>query len=55
METHPHEQLSHAVLAWLDVNLQRCDVIHMHEWGGLAVHIATAAHLRQLKPGMLAT
>ena len=51
IETHPYEQLSHAVLAWLQQNLGRCDVVHAHEWGGVFVDAITANAYRQLKPG----
>ena len=51
METYPYEQLSHAVLAWLQQNLARCDVVHAHEWGGVFVDAITANAYRQLKPG----
>lgn len=30
----------------------RCDIIHVHEWGGAFVDLVTAVHLRQLKPGL---
>ncbi|KAK9907269.1 hypothetical protein WJX75_000339 [Coccomyxa subellipsoidea] len=52
VETHPYEALSHAVLAWLDKNLDRCDLVHVHEWGGVFVDIITSAAYRQLKPGL---
>jgi hypothetical protein len=54
VETHPYEALSHAVLAWLDKNLDRCDLVHVHEWGGVFVDIITSAAYRQLKPGACA-
>ena len=53
VETYPYERLSHAVLAWVDANLHRCDVIHGHEWGGVFVDLATVLHLRQARPGAL--
>lgn len=52
METWPYEQLSHAVLAWLEQHKASCDVLHVHEWGGMAVDIITANHYRQIKDGM---
>ncbi|KAK9805857.1 hypothetical protein WJX73_008965 [Symbiochloris irregularis] len=52
VETFPYERLSHAVLAWLQENPQRCDVLHGHEWGGAFVDVITAVHFRQLRPGM---
>ncbi|KAK9821580.1 hypothetical protein WJX81_008053 [Elliptochloris bilobata] len=52
VETFPYEQLSHAVLAWLQQNLGRCDVVHAHEWGGVFVDAITANAYRQLKPGL---
>ncbi len=51
VETYPYEQLSHAVLAWLDQNLHRCDIVHAHEWGGVMVDVATVMNLRQARPG----
>ena len=51
VETFPYEALSHAALAWLEANLARCDVVHVHEWGGVFVDVITAAAYRQLKPG----
>ena len=51
VETHPYEKLSHAVVAWVDENLDRCDVIHTHEWGGVFTDLATLVNFRQLKPG----
>ena len=47
VETYPYEQLSHAVLNWVGENLDRCDVIHGHEWGGSFVDLITASHFRQ--------
>ena len=47
VETYPYEQLSHAVLNWVSENLDRCDVIHGHEWGGSFVDLITASHFRQ--------
>ena len=52
METYPYEGLSHAALAWLKSNLALCDVIHVHEWGGVFVDVITASAYRQLKPGV---
>ena len=49
VETYPYEQLSHAVLSWSDENLQACDVIHGHEWGGSFVDLITATHFRQAR------
>lgn len=51
VETHPYEALSHAVLAWLEQNQARCDVVHAHEWGGVFVDVITSVAYRQLKPG----
>ena len=51
VETHPYEKLSHAVVAWVDENLDRCDIIHTHEWGGVFTDLATLVNFRQLKPG----
>ena len=51
METYPYEGLSHASLAWLKSNLDKCDVVHVHEWGGVFVDVITASAYRQLKPG----
>ncbi len=51
VETHPYEALSHAVLAWLEKNQARCDVVHAHEWGGVFVDVITSVAYRQLKPG----
>ena len=51
VESYPYEQLSHAVLAWADENIAKCDVIHAHEWGGVFMDLATVANYRQLKPG----
>ena len=51
VDTYPYEQLSHAVVAWVDENLDRCDIVHTHEWGGVFADLATLANLRQLKPG----
>lgn len=53
VETEPYEQLSHAVVAWVRDNINRCDVIHAHEWGGLFIDLATLDNYRQLKPGKL--
>ena len=53
VETYPYEQLSHAVVAWMDENLDRCDIVHTHEWGGVFSDLSTLANLRQLKPGEL--
>ncbi|CAL8462880.1 g2414 [Coccomyxa elongata] len=52
VETHPYEALSHAVLAWLEQNQARCDVVHAHEWGGVFVDVITSVAYRQLKPGL---
>ncbi len=51
VETHPYESLSHASLAWLKSNLALCEVVHVHEWGGVFVDLITASAYRQLKPG----
>ncbi len=51
VETDPYESLSHASLAWLKSNLALCDVVHVHEWGGVFVDVITASAYRQLKPG----
>ena len=51
VETEPYEQLSHAAVAWVRENIQLCDVIHGHEWGGLLIDLATLDNYRQLKPG----
>ena len=51
VETYPYESLSHASLAWLKSNLALCDVVHVHEWGGVFVDVITASAYRQLKPG----
>ena len=48
IETFPYEQLSHAVLAWLKEDPERCDVIHGHEWGGVFIDIVTMTYLRQV-------
>lgn len=48
VETYPYEQLSHAVLNWVEENADRCDVIHGHEWGGAFVDLITANHFRQV-------
>ena len=53
VETYTYESLSHAALAWLKSNLALCDVVHVHEWGGVFVDIITASAYRQLKPGGL--
>lgn len=53
VETFPYERMSHAVVAWVDENLHRCDVIHVHEWGGVFVDLATLLSLRQVRPGRL--
>lgn len=52
VETYPYEGLSHAALAWLKSNLALCDVIHVHEWGGVFIDVITASAYRQLKPGV---
>lgn len=49
IETYPYEQLSHAALAWLVENADRCDVVHAHEWGGAFVDVITAAHYLQVQ------
>lgn len=49
VETFPYERLSHAVLAWLQEDPQRCDVLHGHEWGGAFVDVITALHFRQVQ------
>ena len=51
VETYPYESLSHAALAWLKSNLALCDVVHVHEWGGVFIDVITASAYRQLKPG----
>ena len=51
VETYPYEQLSHAVLNWIEENADRCDVIHGHEWGGAFVDPITAIHYRQVRQG----
>lgn len=51
VETSPFDVLSHAALAWLRQNLAQCDVLHVHEWGGVFVDVITAAAYRQLRPG----
>lgn len=48
VETYPYEQLSHAVLNWVEENADRCDVIHGHEWGGAFVDLITANNYRQV-------
>lgn len=48
VQTYPYEQLSHAVLAWLQENSHRCDVVHGHEWGGAFLDAITALHFRQV-------
>ena len=48
VETYPYEQLSHAVLNWVEENADRCDVIHGHEWGGAFVDLITANNHRQV-------
>ena len=48
VETYPYEQLSHAVLKWLQEDPDRCDVIHGHEWGGVFVDLVTMVNLRQV-------
>lgn len=48
VETYPYERLSHAVLAWLLDNRERCDVVHGHEWGGAFLDTITALHFRQV-------
>ena len=52
VETYPYESLSHAALAWLKSNLALCDVVHVHEWGGVFIDVITASAYRQLKPGV---
>lgn len=32
--------------------LCRCDVIHVHEWGGVFADLVTLNHFRQLQPGL---
>ena len=49
VETYPYEQLSHAVLNWVEENADRCDVIHGHEWGGAFVDLITANNYRQVR------
>ena len=49
VETYPYEQLSHAVLNWVEENADRCDVIHGHEWGGAFVDLITANNHRQVR------
>ena len=51
VETYPYEQLSHAVLNWVEENADRCDVIHGHEWGGAFVDLITANNHRQVCSG----
>ena len=52
VETYWYEQLSHAVLMWLLQNRARCDLVHVHEWGGVFADVVTATAFRQLKPGV---
>ena len=49
VETYPYEQLSHAVLNWVEENADRCDVVHGHEWGGAFVDLITANNYRQVR------
>lgn len=51
VESYPYERQGHAALAWLDGHLHKCEVVHAHEWGGLAVAFATVLNARQAKPG----
>lgn len=48
VETYPYEQLSHAVLRWLQEDIDRCDVIHGHEWGGIFSDLVTSVYLRNV-------
>lgn len=48
VETYPYEQLSHAVLKWLQEDTDRCDIIHGHEWGGIFNDLVTSAYLRDV-------
>jgi hypothetical protein len=51
VECGPYEAMAKAVVAWTRDNIDVCDVIHAHEWGGLLVDLATLDNYRQLKPG----
>ncbi|KAK9813475.1 hypothetical protein WJX73_001034 [Symbiochloris irregularis] len=51
-ESLPFEKASHAALAWLRQNQDKCDVVHGHEWGGVFVSVITALHFRQLPAGL---
>ena len=52
VETEPYEGMAKAIVAWTKENIDTCDVIHAHEWGGLLVDLATLDNFKQLKPGM---
>ncbi|CAL8463815.1 g3349 [Coccomyxa elongata] len=50
--TQPYEGLSHATLEWLKENQHLCDVLQVHEWGGVFTDIVTYSHFRQFRPGL---
>ena len=41
----------HAVAAWARENVDLCQVIHGHEWGGVLVDAATIVYFRRLRQG----
>jgi hypothetical protein len=47
VETYPGQHTSLSVLSWFKSQTHACDVVHVHEWGGIFKDLALYIHMQQ--------
>ena len=51
-DTYPWERAGMAVMNWLLADDQGCDIVHVHEWGGLGAPLGVFHRFKGFRPGV---